>query len=681
MPYRRKPVDTVLILLSNVNEVIKRATNSNQADAVRSLLPRFTMIQNELNQIKDRFPEFNTWEENLMNEFKSLHEDIGDDIFENGTQTDKIDDKLKSIDDKLKNIKSLVDKLPTPDLTLSEQRALLEKQDRKVSNDWLDLNVEKNILVSPAIANLQLSYDVLEIQLKLCLLCLAVFPEKAVIKKRALIYWWIGESLVTKSGEKTAEEVGKEIFAKLIKKGLIQKIPKNTKSPIIDCCRMHPWIRRMLVSVATRGQFFDFNHTGDITHDYTNSRRACLVSGNQGFTGNTNSDSNADANSNTNSTEVELLTMFNVDEHYLSFPTDLFLKFKKLVILHLGRWQNVAKHHIEVENEEFLNELRSQKHLKYLSLQGMSRITAIPSSIVECVNLEILDLRACHNLEKLPNDISPLGKLTHLDVSECYLLESMPKGIEKLSSLQVLKGFVIGHPRQNPCKLGDLALLKRLRKLSIQIGSEATVHEAELCKLKEIVDLRVLTISWGMVVEPSAPIQQSITGTNSGGGGAPPQQKKLTKTATMTMKSLSFPPKLEKLDLRCFPRQLSPDWLKPSSLENLKKLYIRGGELDSLTPETGKKWKVQILRLKYLRNFKIKGSNLKDEFPDLRYFEKIKCNQLNKSQKNEPPINERQYDEDVEWNKEDGWDKLEAESPDFVENPDHVNVNVNDEIV
>ena len=78
-------------------------------------------------------------------------------------------------------------------------------------------------------------------------------------------------------------------------------------------------------------------------------------------------------------------------------------KMKHLEVLQLGRWlQGSPKHHIEVESEEFLKELRDQKELKYLSLRGISRISELPLSIFQLESLETLDLKACHNLETLP---------------------------------------------------------------------------------------------------------------------------------------------------------------------------------------------------------------------------------------------------------------------------------------
>lgn len=126
--------------------------------------------------------------------------------------------------------------------------------------------------------------------------------------------------------------------------------------------------------------------------------------------------------------EEKLQTIFNVNESYPDFILEWFSKLRDVKVLYLGKWQNTAKHHIEVEGVEFFEGLRNMKHLRLLSLQGISRITELPDSIRMLSSLRISDLRACHNLEVLPKGMGSLKQLTHLDVSRCYLLNHMPKG-------------------------------------------------------------------------------------------------------------------------------------------------------------------------------------------------------------------------------------------------------------
>jgi hypothetical protein len=87
--------------------------------------------------------------------------------------------------------------------------------------------------------------------------------------------------------------------------------------------------------------------------------------------------------------------------------------------------------------------------------------------------------------------------------------------------------------------------------------------------------------------------------------------------------------KLKKLDLKCYPWMEAPRWLLPEKLPDIEKLYIRGGNLQNLSPgQENDKWKVNILRLKFLSNLKMDWKKLLSSFPDLIYLETYKCPKL-----------------------------------------------------
>ncbi|XP_019159082.1 PREDICTED: uncharacterized protein LOC109155861 [Ipomoea nil] len=119
----------------------------------------------------------------------------------------------------------------------------------------IDLCVEESLLVSPMIASLKKSYDRLPLELKLCLLCLSVFPENFVIKKRPLVYWWMAEGFLTDE-----DDDGEGNFMELIRKEFIQPCyhEGGNMAGKVGACRVQPWIRRMLVSIALEAQFFEF---------------------------------------------------------------------------------------------------------------------------------------------------------------------------------------------------------------------------------------------------------------------------------------------------------------------------------------------------------------------------------------------------------------------------------------
>ncbi|KAM1078056.1 hypothetical protein ACFX15_024664 [Malus domestica] len=100
-----------------------------------------------------------------------------------------------------------------------------------MSKEWSQLRPEGRISETPAMANIRRAYEDLEsMELKLCFLSFSIVPDGSVMKKRPLIYWWIGEDFITSTQKKTAEEVGEDIFENLMRKGLINQTGSNESS-------------------------------------------------------------------------------------------------------------------------------------------------------------------------------------------------------------------------------------------------------------------------------------------------------------------------------------------------------------------------------------------------------------------------------------------------------------------
>ncbi|XP_077228948.1 disease resistance RPP13-like protein 4 [Tasmannia lanceolata] len=551
------------------------------------------------------------------------------------------------------------------------------EQKAKVAVDeetnWERLKNLDKILKSPAMVDVRASYNALDDQLKLCFLFLCIFPEDSTIGKRHLIHWWIGEDLVKETRDKQAEMVGEDCFQRLYESGLVVPIyNKRSKTP--QSCKLQSWVRWMGISIAKETGFFGFNSEGRPTSSSSEcGRRKCLT---VPVKGKNDSVVISPAKGKNDSVVIspakgkndlvvispvkgkndslvispvspgDLRSLFNVNAHYLKCERRVFSKMRSLAILQLGRWKNLPKYHIEVEDTTFLKRLGLLKSLRYLGLQGISRITELPESINKLTNLRVLDLRACHNLETLAVGISSLENLTHLDVSECYLLEEMPKGLGSLSKLQVLKGFVIGNSSNDGrCKLDELTQLNSLRKLSINIGSEAQIEE--LHELGKLPSLSALTIIWAGILLSSTKSAGENSMTSAKLKVSPSLSKKgnkksLTRMATMsTVTSLSLPLNLEKLDLQCFPGKEAPNWLVPDKLNSLKKLYFRGGQLSNLkeVKKDGLDWQVEILRLKYLKDLAVEWHELKEVFPCLNCVEIVGC----------PEIKSFQGDKDGVW--------------------------------
>ncbi|KAH0983738.1 hypothetical protein GBA52_010915 [Prunus armeniaca] len=440
----------------------KVKANIKPGDDQEVFMRSFKKIEDGLRQLEDLklLPRLKLWEHTLFNQFTVLERRVdklflGDDESNTFNSLEAITDVLARIIENVDQINSIPLMKLMPSYTQSSSEFTHRSQPesgltaaKKLSKELSQMGVEKGIYESRAMANLRRSYEHLEgTELRLCFLSFSIFPEESVIKKRPLIYWWIGEGFITATQDKTAEEVGEEIFGKLMKQGLIQPHGNVVNaSSSSTSCTLHPWIRCMLIRLARDALLFHFDS---------------------------------------------------------SWP-----------------W--------------------------------------MPSCQVS------LCRRACLVFDQNPT--SPANLIN------------------------------------TPSRLGDLAKLKKLRRLSIYIGNEAVMHDNEFETLKEISSLRRLKISWTVV---SSELKEKIS---------------------LQSRDFSLPPDLEKLDLQGIPLKEVPSWLNPTQLKNLKKLYIRGGELCSLD-HAGKetvtecKWRVEILRLKYLSNMKIELPKVEDQFPHLLYLE------------------------------------------------------------
>lgn len=430
----------------------------------------------------------------------------------------------------------------------------------------------------PQMRHLGLAIGGFEARLRGCVLTLAAFPECAVIKKRLLIHWWLGEGFVRSAAE------GKSRFDELIAKGFIVPIPGHLCATV-HRCTVRPWMRDLLTGVAKRTAFLDL----DSGNDFTLARRACLNAGrmSSGFS-------------------AEARAIYNVDQKYLELDDSWFAGKKELRALQLGQWRefgpleqiaNPMDSHIELSGVEHLADMESCKNLRYISFRGISRIESLPDSIGKLRDLTVLDLRACHNLEELGQGITRLDRLEYLDLSECHLLVGMPKGIGRLTRLEVLKGFVVANPsRREPCHLNELTKLNKLRKLGIVIGTMAVPTDDEFMKLGEFRALESLKIRWGVLASD-----------NKGKIEASSHQKPIDKM------KFALPPNLKKLDLRCFPLTDFAQWVTP---KGVKKLYIRGGKLMTLGDEEG--WEAEVLRLRFLNDLEYDHDRLKRSFRKLK---------------------------------------------------------------
>ncbi|KAK3170448.1 hypothetical protein Dsin_023447 [Dipteronia sinensis] len=433
-----------------------------------------------------------------------------------------------------------------------------------------------------------------------CLSSFILLPENAVVKKRLLVYWWIGEGFLDDLKTTT------EILDKFMGEKFILPAKKNYQK-VVKSFKMCPDLHSRMTSVLAE-EAKSLDSKSDALSWFHSISDA--LSWFQPFQDEVYSLRN----------QEKVTTLFNISKGSLDFKIESFPKMNNIKVLYLGRWESSAEgHHIEVPaDSELLKGLKNMENLRFLSLQGISGIQELPGrSISSLGNLRILDLRACYNLEKLPNEIASLKKLTHLDISECYLLDCMPRELLSLSELQVLKGFVITDTKNsNSCTPAELAGLEKLTKLSVNLNSENFSIDNFSAVLK-FDKLQKLKITWGGKFSKVNRNKKS-------------QQENKKPRDTNADNRTGSNETLEKLELQCFPHKTLPKWVHPNNLRGLKKLYIRGGGIKTLSRiQVGnQKWEVETLRLKYLNEFNINWIELMALFPKLQIFEKFKCPKL-----------------------------------------------------
>ncbi|KAM7505518.1 hypothetical protein LguiB_004422 [Lonicera macranthoides] len=486
------------------NNSTLHSSSSNNNNSKTSAQSLFKLLSSDLKYIEETCNKLKEYREHVGNEFiKNVSAKLENLkltfnlVIENPTLADEeIEAEIQRIEAEIRKFKKSLRKLKMPiPSKFKINYEELDKDPNLQSNSSVqgkpgdpmmvieqtrimpNLYNNSRFMHSLAYRDFDLLYQGLDRKEKLSLLCFSIFPRGAIIKKRLMVYWWMSEGFIAE------ENLGGVVFKKFVDKALIMPVnEKRRPFEQVGSCKMHPFVRSAVIMFAKRANFFDFDANGNPSEDYTSTFRSCLTG--KGLS---------------NFKKLESLHMlFNVDEAILEFRLEWLMNMKNVNILYLGRWKASGKHHIEVEDTKFLQGLKYMKCLKFLSLQGISRIIELPGSISKLKSLTILDLRACHNLEVLPDEIGLLPSLTHLDMSECYLLEHMPRQLSLLKKLLVLKGFVVSDTKdRSACTLDQLSRLENLKKLSIYTAMKEFPDTSHLNAFTKFKNLTKLTIAWG----------------------------------------------------------------------------------------------------------------------------------------------------------------------------------------
>ncbi|KAJ4724307.1 Disease resistance protein [Melia azedarach] len=269
---------------------------------------------------------------------------------------------------------------------------------------------------------LDLSFDDLSHELKLCFLYLSLFPEDYEFNVEKLIRLLVAEGFISQNENQIMEEVAKENLDALINRSLIQ-VDKICWGRV-ETCKVHDLLRDLAIQKAKELNFFH------ICDEAKNPTRSSVTSSCRRQAVYSETPSHLwlhYANSLSHS-----LLLFN-QNWTRTVALSLFQRFSLLRVLD-SEFRIITMGRVVGIRDNLPEDIGKLIHLKHLGLMNSDTIT-IPPSIVKLKRLETLDLsNSVFGPLKLPIEIGQLQELRHLIGK---FVGNLP--IENLSNLQTLK--------------------------------------------------------------------------------------------------------------------------------------------------------------------------------------------------------------------------------------------------
>lgn len=464
------------------------------------------------------------------------------------------------------------------DKTKEELRRIYDQLDWELTNNP-SLEHVRNILY--------LSYIYLPTQLKSCFLYCSLFPEDHLLKRKALIRWWIAEGFISKRGRSTMEEVAEGYLQELVNRNMLQLIDRNSFGRI-KSFRMHDIMHELAVDLCRR-ECFGVAYDEDNRrweHEDRDERRLVVHK--------LNKDIDQEI-----SCAHSLRSVITLDNSMISSSSILCLVVDNCRYMSILELSGLPISTVPDAIGDLFN-------LRHLGLRG-SNVKFLPKSIEKLTNLLTLDLFRSSILE-LPRGIVKLTKLRHLFAEKqtdrhrrlfrwCTGV-SIPRGLENLTSLQSLQALE-AQDESVRC-LGELRQMRGLRLWKVK---------ASLCERLYESLLQMKCLSYLSITASDEDDVLQLDGLNP----LPPSLHKLRLSGRLahTMLGAESPLFQEAggrnlYSLRLFWSQLKEDPLPSlSRLLNLTELHFtrayNGEKLVFLT-----RWfpKLKVLRLRDLPNLK-----------------------------------------------------------------------------
>uniref|UniRef100_A0A0D9V1M0 NB-ARC domain-containing protein n=1 Tax=Leersia perrieri TaxID=77586 RepID=A0A0D9V1M0_9ORYZ len=462
------------------------------------------------------------------------------------------------------------------------------KEELRRIHDQLDWELVNNPSLEHVRSILYLSYIYLPTQLKSCFLYCSLFPEDHLLKRKALIRWWIAEGFISNRGRSTMEEVAEGYLQELVNRNMLQLIDRNSFGRI-KSFRMHDIMHELAVDLCQR-ECFGVAYNGNDRHweyEDRNERRLVIHKLSKDI-------------DQAISCTLSLRSVIVLDNSMASSSSILRIVADKCRYMSVLELSGLPINMVPDAIGDLFN-------LHHLGLRG-SNIKLLPKSIEKLTNLLTLDLFRS-GIQELPRGIVKLKKLRHLFAEKqndrhrrlfrwCTGV-SIPKGLENLTNLQSLQALE-SQDESIRC-LGELRQMRGLRLWNVKAN-----HCEYLCESL----LRMKFLSYLSITASDEDDVLHLDGLNP----LPPSLHKLRLSGRLADSMLGAESPLFQADaggqnlysLRLFWSQLRKDPLPSlSRLLNLTELHFtRAYSGDKLVFLTGWFPKLKILRLRDLPNLK-----------------------------------------------------------------------------
>ncbi|XWS49483.1 hypothetical protein CRYUN_Cryun12cG0007400 [Craigia yunnanensis] len=294
-------LDALLIKLSKAKSIVPQVQEDGKKDVDNSrtdaddeskkggemdMYNQLDKACKELNYMISAFKKLEDFEADISEPLKTLEDNVNDIVTDLGQPSavsvkQLIERNLKVLRSNITKVKIQIPLQHQVSGTVSKARGYLQTTVASKEVGYLPNPYEaKEIFKSGSfVKEFRDHYEALDNRQKLCLLCFAIFPENAEVKKRLLRFWWVGERLkpVPASDTDTVEKgfVNKSL-RKFEEMGFIEPVTKKSRSQATSY-KMHPIIRSFIIKLAKEANFFDYDSKGNPTMDISASKKSCLV--------------------------------------------------------------------------------------------------------------------------------------------------------------------------------------------------------------------------------------------------------------------------------------------------------------------------------------------------------------------------------------------------------------------